>query len=273
MAIPLMIPWFKFHAIAGLQPFGMLVFFGLLIGFRTAMMRARRIGLNSELTAEFLMHAVAIGLIGSHIFDRFAYYPELVLKEPSDLLHPWRSLSSFGGFGFGLVGAFIWKLRRRMDITVFLDQLAFALPVAWIFCRTACFVVHDHPGAPSDWLLAVDDYQYYGLPTEPRHDLGLYEAMWAVLTTALFFKLDRRPRAQGFFVGLIGVLYIPFRFLLDFLRYADATYFELTPAQYLCPLALASSAYVIWRTVRCPSYDLPSLHGLGSTRSKSLPKA
>lgn len=255
MSTLLLIPWFKLEGwhIPGLpegfavQPFGLLVAIGVLLGIRTTERRAARLGLKPEIITDFITHVVTIGFIGSHIFDRVMYYPDLVLKEPWDLLMPWRSLSSYGGFIFAVVGAFIWKARRGYDFTVPLDQVAFGMPVGWVFGRTGCFVVHDHPGSITDFFLGVDNYQYHGLPTAPRHDLGLYEVLWSACVIVLFFMLDRKPRPHGYFIAVIGILYAPFRFGLDFLREADATYWGMTPAQYACIVTIFLCGYLLRR--------------------------
>lgn len=262
----LLIPWFKLDGwhIPGLpegfaiQPFGLLVAIGVLLGIRTTERHAARLGLRQDLITDFVGHVIIIGFIGSHIFDRVTYYPELVLKEPWDLLMPWRSLSSVGGFIFAVVGAFIWKARRNLGITIPLDQVAFGMPVGWMFGRTGCFVVHDHPGSITNFFLAVDNYQYAGLPTAPRHDLGLYEVFWSAAMIALFFALDRKPRPHGFFVAVIGLCYAPFRFGLDFLREADATYFGLTPAQYACIPTFGFCGYLLWRFYKRPIVAIPA---------------
>jgi phosphatidylglycerol:prolipoprotein diacylglycerol transferase len=277
----LFIPWFKLEGwhVPGLpegfaiQPFGMLVAIGVLLGIRTTEKRAQRLGLKHEVITDFISHVVTIGFIGSHIFDRVMYYPELVLKEPWDLLMPWRSLSSYGGFIFAVVGAFVWKARRGYEFTVPLDQVAFGMPVGWVFGRTGCFVVHDHPGSITDFFLAVDNYQYHGLPTAPRHDLGLYEVFWSSAVIVLFFWLDKKPRPHGFFIAVIGLLYAPFRFGLDFLREADATYFGMTPAQYSCILTLFVCGFLLRRYYTHPITQIPRglLAEPSETSSKSSP--
>lgn len=265
-ALLLLIPWFKlegFH-IPGLpewvaiQPFGILVAIGVILGIRVTERRAQRLGLRVDVISDFITHVVFIGFVLGHVFDRAFYEPEIILSDPLDLLMPWKSLSSFGGFFGAVAGAFIWKFRRKLDITVPLDQVAYGMPVGWLFGRTGCFVVHDHPGRITDFFLAVDNYQYGNLPIAPRHDLGLYEVFWSAAMIALFAYLDKKPRPYGFYTGLIAVLYAPFRFFLDFLREADAKYLGLTPGHYSSILAFCLGAYVLWRAYNRPVTQLPA---------------
>jgi phosphatidylglycerol:prolipoprotein diacylglycerol transferase len=265
MNVLLFIPWFKLEGwhIPGLppqiaiQPFGLLVALGVMLGARVSEKRAARLGLKNELISDFIAHVVLIGFVLGHIFDRITYEPEVILRDPLDLLMPWKSLSSFGGFFGAVAGAFIWKARRKLNITIPLDQVAFGMPVGWLFGRTGCFVVHDHPGRLTNFFLAVNDYHYGNLMVGPRHDLGLYEVLWSAVMIPLFFWLDRKPRPHGFYTGFIAVMYAPFRFGLDFLREADATYFGLTPGHYSSILALLLGVFVLWRAYRRPVTTIP----------------
>ncbi|MET0386802.1 MAG: prolipoprotein diacylglyceryl transferase family protein, partial [Polyangiales bacterium] len=70
----LFIPWFKLEGwhIPGLpeafaiQPFGLLVAVGVLLGIRTTERRAARLGIKPEIITDFIGYVVVIGFIGSH---------------------------------------------------------------------------------------------------------------------------------------------------------------------------------------------------------------
>jgi phosphatidylglycerol:prolipoprotein diacylglycerol transferase len=262
----LFIPWFKLEGIhipglpvwVAIQPFGILVAIGVIWGARVTERRAHRLGLRGDVISDFITHVVFIGFVLGHVFDRLFYEPEIILKDPLDLLMPWKSLSSFGGFFGAVAGAFIWKARRKIGITVPLDSVAYGMPVGWFFGRMGCFVVHDHPGRITDFFLAVDNYQYGNLMVAPRHDLGLYEVFWSAGMIILFWQLDKKPRPHGFYTGLITVMYAPFRFALDFLREADAKYLGLTPGHYSSIIALLLGAFVLWRAYNRPVTQLPA---------------
>lgn len=278
--LPLFIPWFRLDGIpipglpqqVSIQPFGVLVVLGIMLGARTAERRALRLGIAPDVIAVFIAYVVVIGFVLGHVFDRLAYDPEVVWQDPLDLLMPWRSLSSFGGCFGAVIGAFVWKWRQRVNFTIPLDQVAFGMPVGWLFGRTGCFVVHDHPGRLTDFFLAVDHYQYSGLMVGPRHDLGLYEVLWAAAMIALFFWLDRRPRPHGFFTGMIALLYAPYRFCLDFLREVDTTYFGLTPGHYAALLTFVLGAVALLRAYRNPDQSIP-LALLGAEHGEPQPSA
>jgi phosphatidylglycerol:prolipoprotein diacylglycerol transferase len=234
------------HGEVGIQPFGILVALGVILGARMSERRAERLGLKREVVADSILYIVGFGFLLGHPFDMIFYEPEKVLESPIQLLFFWTSLSSFGGFFGAVAGGFIWRWRRGFPLTPALDQVAYGLPLGWLFGRTGCFIVHDHPGALTDFFLAVDNYAYNGV-TGPRHDLGLYEVMWSALVIPLFIYLDKKPRPHGFFIAWIALLYAPVRFGLDFLREADATYGGLTPGHYSSLVTLALGLFMLWR--------------------------
>lgn len=89
------------------------------------------------------------------------------------------------------------------------------------------------------------------------HDLGLYEFLYlALFVVPMMLWLDRRPRRAGFFfvVSFVG-LYVPVRFLLDFLRVGDVRYGPFTPAQWVAVASLALLPVLIARVRRQPVWS------------------
>ncbi len=239
------------HGEIGIQPFGILVALGVILGARLSERRAERLGLKREIVADSILFIVGFGFLLGHPFDMLFYDPDKAFADPQQLLYFWTSLSSFGGFFGAVAGGFIWKFYRGYPLTPALDQVAFGLPLGWLFGRTGCFIVHDHPGSLTNFFLAVDNYPYNGI-TGPRHDLGLYEVIWSLIVIPLFFYLDRKPRPHGFFIAWIAILYAPVRFALDFLREADATYGGLTPGHYSSMLTMVLGLFMLWRVYNRP---------------------
>jgi phosphatidylglycerol:prolipoprotein diacylglycerol transferase len=168
------------------------------------------------------------------------------VHDPRRLFERWYGLSSYGGFIGGALAA-VWFARRRgLSLLALGDAWCFAFPFAWVFARLGCFIVHDHPGIPSTFFLAVDDYDGRGVA---RHDLGLYEALASMPLAAWFWFRSHRRQVTGSYLALVASCYGPVRFGLDFLRAprsdgGDIRFFGLTPAQYLS-LALGCVGVVL----------------------------
>ena len=223
-----------------IQPFGLLVAAGVILGARIAEWKARRIGIQPAIVADYITYTLISGFAGAYFLNALFYEPEVwldIFEQPSLLFKRYLGLSSYGGFIGVVVGSLIWRWRRQIPIMPVADAAAFGFPFGWMLGRTGCFVVHDHPGTPSNFFLAVDAYRVGNPPFVPRHDLGLYEVIWSIAVIALFLWLTRRPRPRGFYLALLPVLYTPVRFYLDFLRAeaefgGDVRYLGLTPGQY-----------------------------------------
>jgi phosphatidylglycerol:prolipoprotein diacylglycerol transferase len=233
----LVIPWFAFEPIEigplAIAPFDVLGVLGAAIVYVTARSFAREHGVSEYQTGDLLVHAVGFGLLFAPILNAAFYDPAWFVEVWSEPSFP--GLSSYGGFVGVLVGLAVWRHRRKAEWLGPADALAYAFPLAWIPCRLSCFAAHDHPGVPSDFFLAVDDFYGRGVA---RHDLGLYEAIWAAAVAVLFYGLARRSRPRGFYLVALLLLYSTSRFFLDFLRagpefpHGDVRWFGLTPGHY-----------------------------------------
>lgn len=270
-----MIPYIQVHALhlgpITLQPFGVLVGGGIILGVLLAVWRAKKLGLDVEALQSFMWWMLVGGFLGGHVFDALLYHPGEVIKRPWALLMIWEGLSSFGGFAGALLGVLAWRryeLRKRgvaPTLLPYCDVVQSVFPIGWTFGRMGCAVVHDHPGAraSASSLLAVAygpgtgvGYGLFELQygTAPRYDLGLLEMMFAVVLSIAFALTWSRRMAVGSYLVAAALSYAPVRFALDFLRAenadgGDPRYGGLTPAQWAC-IALFLFGLALWRRIR-----------------------
>jgi phosphatidylglycerol:prolipoprotein diacylglycerol transferase len=272
-----------------LHPFGLLVATGVILGTYLATRRARQRGLDLEKLNSFITWMLIGGFLGGHMLDQiFYHWPEFV-KRPWSIFLLYEGLSSFGGFIGAFIGIVLWKYfeavpgprvpllgvtlpkyRKRelaMPILPFADLILSVFPVAWVFGRSGCSVVHDHPGmkAAASSLFAVA----FGRPERiqkilsvgtgdlelrwgnaPQYDLGLLELMFTVILATLLALTWRKKLATGSYVAATALCYAPVRFAMDFLRVrdvdqADPRYGSLTPAQWMCVVLFLFGAYMV----------------------------
>lgn len=224
-----------------LYPYSWLICLGIALCFVLAQRRVRLVGLYAPLSAVGLFWVAVGGFIGGHVVELVAYYPERLLANPLVLLQIWEGLSSFGGFIGGTLALYLHCKRHGAWMLAYIDAQLYGFAPGWIVARAGCVAAHDHPGLPSDFVLAV------AYPGGPRHDLGLYEMLLAAGITAVLYALPLRRRFVGFYTALVLLLYAPVRFIFDYLRTEDRLYFGLTPAQYLCCLMVALALVLIIR--------------------------
>lgn len=122
------------------------------------------------------------------------------------------------------------------------------LDLRWGPCRTS--------GNPVTSITDMVPAQVEGIITS-AHDMGFYEALWSLSVFFLFLLLDRVPRRPGFYVTLLGVLYAPVRFGMDFLRPAttDVRYLGFTPGQWWSVVFFLVAGYGFYTRLR--SADRP----------------
>jgi phosphatidylglycerol:prolipoprotein diacylglycerol transferase len=237
---------------ATIQVFGVLAALGVLLAVRIASRAASAEGLDGRVPRDFAIWGVAAGILGGHLVHLLAYHPE-ELADPWRVLRFWEGLSSYGGLLGGVAAALAWFPAHRVRLADYGDALALGMAPGWAVARLGCFAIHDHPGRLTSFPLAVR------FPGGARHDLGLYEAVVLGAISAALWALRRRGALRGRLLAVLGLLYAPSRFLLDFLRardlpYVDARYLGLTPAQYA---SLAVAAWAVWRLARPPAPPPP----------------
>lgn len=228
-----MIPYFAWHTInlgpIHLQVWGLFVGLGFLLGAYAAAWLAKRRGQDPKLVYDLLPWLVLAGLIGGRLGHVLFYDPSYFLAHPLEAFAIWEGgLSMFGGLLAAVLVVFLFLRRHKVDLLEYADTLAFGLPFGIWIGRIGCFLIHDHPGTATHFLLGVRYPDGVG-----RHDLGLYESLAAMVTAGVFMWLARRPRPTGIYLAVFCGWYGALRFAFDFLRVNDVRYFGLTPAQYL----------------------------------------
>ena len=253
-----MIPYFQIPPLelfgVTASAFGVLVACGFLLGSHLMIRRAIKMGLDPARMYDIALLCLVCGGVGSHVFYVVAYAPSQLIENPWVLLRVWDGISSFGGFVSAALGIWIYLRRKKLPFFPYADAILFGLVPGWILGRLGCFTAHDHIGRITTFPLAVR------FPSGTRHDLGLYEAVITiVLAIALYGLLGKRERAErvpdGLAMTSVMIVYGLIRFYLDTLRAtdipgADARYFDLTPAQYLCVFSVGFGIYLqrrIWR--------------------------
>jgi len=223
-----------------LHSFGVLCAIGFYLGTEIAAKKAGRDGLNPDVPRNLIGWVIGGAWLGGRISHELFYedFATRIASVPAEVFSPFGGLSSVGGLSVA-VCLVIWRIKyvEKVSFWPYADTACYGLMWGWIFGRMGCFSVHDHPGIQSKFPLAVDGIcdpaeLYWAVSSFSCHDLGFYEMIWAISGSVLFKFLDQKRRRAGFYVGMIAVLYGPFRFGSDFLRSIDIRHFGLTAAQF-----------------------------------------
>lgn len=272
-----------------IQVFGVIVAIGVLIGATPLRRYAEWHGISDDQIRGLLTWVMISGFLGAHWFDVIAYQWDRIgdstIVQPRWSWFPvalwpsnwplwlrfWDGIASYGGFIGGGLGYAIFVWWKRLPVRLFADVTMVGLLPAFTIGRVACTVVSDHIGAAVDssaWyaFLAMDYPRKLNLAhladTYPgtseyirAWNLGLIELLYLLPINVIVLWLAFRPSKRmpaGFITVLIGVLYAPVRFFLDFLRPEDTDprYVGLTFAQWSSILAFGVALYALARILK-----------------------
>ncbi len=252
--LPAMIPYIHIPSLdlkyLVIDPFGVCVAAGILVGFFSMKRRAGKLGLDPEEAHTMAIWMLLAAFTLAHVVSMVFYFPERLREKPWEILFIWAPISSLGGFAGAFIGSWLYARRKKLDYLAYADAIVWGLIPGWVLGRLGCSLAHDHPGAHSDFFLAVK------FPGGARHDLGFYEFLFTLLVLLPLTRwLGRKRLPSGGLLAIVPLAYAPVRFGLDFLRSrdfgnVDPRYAGLTAAQWLCLALLLVSGWLLWRLLR-----------------------
>lgn len=244
-----MIPYFEIPPLhlgpLEVHAFGALAALGIYFGSRIAAKAARKLTGDDLPLVEVAPWLVVGGIVGGHLLHVLGYHPEILREQGwTSLLRIWDGLSSMGGVLGGLITLVVFFKVKGWKIRPYANALALGLAPGWAIARLGCFTAHDHPGTLTNFPLAV------AYPGGARHDLGLYEFVLLGAIAGVLWLLARKPRPEGWLMGVLAILYAVPRFFLDFLRAQDLAFVDgriagLTPAQWTAFFLVGIGAWLI----------------------------
>jgi phosphatidylglycerol:prolipoprotein diacylglycerol transferase len=244
-----MIPYFTINPLhigpLTLYPWGFFVALGCFVGAMVGAYYLRSRQQNSDMLWNMLPWIMVVGFVGGRLAHIFFYAWPYYREHPLEIFAITHGgMSSTGVLVASLAFLFFW-IKKHVPTAasrrIFLDALAIAFALGEAIGRIGCFVLHEHPGRVTTFLLGAQFPD--GLV---RHDLGLYLSLNGFVLFGLLLCIQRRKPAAGILFASGILYYAVTRFWLDALRVYDARYFGLTPAQYFCiGLCLFGFFYIV----------------------------
>lgn len=241
-----MIPWFQYTSIdfsfLKLNVWGILVSLGFLVGMVAVYFELKKKKLEVGRVYDLVFWIILSSMIGGRLLY-VAEHLNIFFAAPLDILKLWEGgMSVYGGFLGAILAVGIYLRKNKLNFWQYADAIIFGLPLGLFIGRLGCFLIHDHPGAKTDFFLGVN------YPDGIRHDLGLYDSFLGLAIFLGFLVLRKNNWRAGFYTATFSVAYGAARFFLDFLRAADILgadprYFGLTLAQYLSLILVVFGAW------------------------------
>ena len=254
-----------------IQPFGIIVATGVLIGAEVMRRYALKRGVDEDDLRSLTGWVVVTGFLGAHLFDVLAYEHEKLAKDPLILIKVWDGISSYGGFLGGAMGWWFYVWWKRLTPGMWADATVSGLLLGFSIGRIGCTLVHDHIGRATDSSLGVDyprvELAARGVLEEIQahghhagnvircHNMAMYELAYLIPVNVLILWMAFRKHKRypaGLLAVVAGLLYAPVRFVLEFwrLNQSDQRYVGLTFAQWSSILAFGAAGYIamqVWK--------------------------
>ena len=210
--------------------YSVLVDLGILAGALIAYREAKRLGIDSNVFADFALWVIVAGLAGSRLYHVFMY-PDLYAGDWLSVFRLWEHGLVFqGAFLGGLIAGIIFVRLHRLPFWRMADAAALGLVFGHSIGRVACFFAGCCYGELCDLPWAVS---FPVLGDGPRHPTQLYEALANLVIFGILLLVRRRKPFDGFVFLLYVALYSMVRFTDEFFR-GD-------PAQMVGTLRLAQT--------------------------------
>jgi prolipoprotein diacylglyceryl transferase len=208
--------------------YGILIAIGVALAWQITVRRYQAKGGEPALAERILIWVVVIGFLGA----RLAYVSTHLSRFEGEwwkVIAIWEGgLALFGGLTAGAITLFVLGRRWGADVSVLLDALAPAVPVAQAFGRWGNYFNQELFGTPTDlpWGLEIaPELRPAAYPDAATfHPTFLYESIWNLALAGLIVWLDRRyPALRGRLIGVYLAGYAVMRFLLELIR-TDTTF-------------------------------------------------
>ncbi|HET9521803.1 MAG TPA: prolipoprotein diacylglyceryl transferase [Candidatus Limnocylindrales bacterium] len=251
--------------------YGLAYAVGLVAVYLVLVHEAKRRGQDPEIVGNGLIIVAIAALIGGriyHLIDQWALYQDDLITAILPITRQPDGSYAFAGFtGLGVPGGIItgtitaWFLTRRWHVSfpTWADIVAPGLFVMQAIGRLGNFFNQELYGPPTTlpWGIAIDcEHRVAAYPCETFpvattgfHPLFLYESLSGVIGAVVLLWLARRPNSRlvrGDLLLIFFVWYGATRFILEFMRTGNWTFFGIATAQIVSVGFILAGLLGLW---------------------------
>ncbi len=233
---------------------------GLVLAYFVIRHGVRARGLDENLFANGMIIVAIAALIGGrayHVIDQWALYKDDLTKI---VLPPYAGLGVYGGIFAGLVAVVIYVRINRQSFWAWADVIVPGLFAMEFVARWGNFFNQELYGPPTTapWGIPIDcahRVAAYLCPPDGStpagtlfHPLFLYESISGLLGMLTLLWLSRRYDSRlrtGEIALIFFIWYAAVRFVLEFLRVDNWTFFGIPTAQLISVIVIVVSLVLL----------------------------
>ncbi len=221
---------------------------GLVLVYTVIRSGVRARGLDESLFANGMIIVAVVALIGGrayHVIDQWALYKDNLLKI---VLPPYSGLGVYGGIFAGMVAVIVYARMRRQSFWAWADVIVPGLFAMEFVARWGNFFNQELYGPPTTapWGIAIEcghRVAAYLCPPDGSTPLNahfktlfLYESISGLVGMITLLCLSNRHASRlrtGEIALIFFIWYAIVRFMLEFLRVDNWTFFGVPTAQLI----------------------------------------
>jgi phosphatidylglycerol---prolipoprotein diacylglyceryl transferase len=241
-----------------LRWYGILMATAMALGLWLAHRDALRRGVDPEPLLRASELALLGGLVGARLYY-VLFNLDYYARVPAKILAVWEGgLAIHGGVigGILLGGGYAWS--RGLPLRTYLDIAAPSLAIGQAIGRWGNFFNQELYGPPTTlpWGIAIDcvhrvaayPCSEFPLATTHFHPLFLYESISGLIGAITLLWLARHAKrlVAGDLLGIFFIWYGTTRFLLEFFRSGNWTFFGIPVAQIVTLGFIVFGVALIW---------------------------
>ena len=187
--------------------YGLLIALGVIAAAWVTEKDITRRGGNSEVVWDALLWVLPAAVIGArlwYVINDILGGSRTFIEEPGRIIRITEGgIHIFGAMLFGLVTAYFFAKRKKVDILLLLDSVAPALLIGQAVARPANFINQELYGPPTDlpWGISIDAFHrlapWNNLDLYPEdstrfHPAFAYEMIWNFMAAGLILWITRK---------------------------------------------------------------------------------
>lgn len=203
--------------------YGILIATGMLVALIIAKINSKFLNVDYDKFIDCALISLPFGIIGARLYYVIFNY-KIYLNNPIDVLNIRQGgLAIHGGIIFGILAAYIYSKRRRINLLTYLDLAAPSIVLAQSIGRWGNFFNQEaHGGEVSkEFISKFPEFIQKGMFIDGKyyHPTFLYESIWNLIIFIFLMFIIRyiiTKRGNIFFIYIL--LYSIGRFFIEALR-------------------------------------------------------